>query len=162
MEPCFLTFLCHGEQSLCANQIMNLYVSNLAYSVGDPELRAAFEAFGAVSSARVIADRESGRSRGFGFVEMPDDAEANAAIRSLNSQDLGGRPIKVVEARPKEERPAGSFSGGRPGGGGGSRDGGGGGGYRDGGGRSERNGGGRDRGWDRGERGRGRGDGDGW
>ena len=149
---------------------MNLYVSNLAYSVSDPELRAAFEAYGAVASARVIADRESGRSRGFGFVEMPNDAEANAAIRSLNSQDLGGRPIKVVEARPKEERPAGSFGGGRPGGGGGGggyRDGGGGGGgggYRDGGGRSVRcgGGGGRDRGWVRGELGRGRGDGDGW
>ena len=131
---------------------MNLYVSNLAYSINDPELRSAFETYGVVSSARVITDRESGRSRGFGFVEMPNDAEATAAIRGLNSQDLGGRPIKVVEARPKEERPAGGF------GGGGYRDGGGGGG------RGERSGGGggRDRGWDRGDRGRGRGDGDGW
>ena len=153
---------------------MNLYVSNLAYSINDPELRSAFETYGVVSSARVITDRESGRSRGFGFVEMPNDAEATAAIRGLNSQDLGGRPIKVVEARPKEERPAGGFGGGgggggRPGGGGGGGDraGGGGGGYRDGGGgggRGERSGGGggRDRGWDRGDRGRGRGDGDGW
>ena len=153
---------------------MNLYVSNLAYSISDPELRAAFENYGAVSSARVITDRESGRSRGFGFVEMPNDAEASAAINGLNSQDLGGRPIKVVEARPKEERPGGggggggrSFGGGG-GGGGGYRDGGGGGGgYRDGGGGGGRRdgggGGGRDRGWDRGDRGRSRGgDADGW
>ena len=149
---------------------MNLYVSNLAYSISDPELRAAFENYGAVSSARVITDRESGRSRGFGFVEMPNDAEASAAINGLNSQDLGGRPIKVVEARPKEERPGGGGGGGRSfggGGGGGYRDGGGGGGYRDGGGGGgggrRDGGGGGGRGWDRGDRGRSRGgDADGW
>ncbi len=151
---------------------MNLYVSNLAYSINDPELRAAFENYGAVSSARVITDRESGRSRGFGFVEMPNDAEATAAINGLNSQDLGGRPIKVVEARPKEERPGGGGGGGgRPfgGGGGGHRDGGGGGGgYRDSGGGGRRDGGGggggrdRDRGWERGDRGRRGGGDEGW
>lgn len=157
---------------------MNLYVSNLAYSITDPELRAAFETYGTVTSARVITDRESGRSRGFGFVEMANDPEANAAISGLNGQDLGGRPIKVVEARPKEERPGGGggrpFGGGgghREGGGGGGyreggghRDGGGGGGYRDGGGggRGRDGGGGRDRGWDRGDRGRSRGGDEGW
>lgn len=152
---------------------MNLYVSNLAYSINDPELRAAFETYGTVTSARVITDRESGRSRGFGFVEMANDSEATAAINGLNSQDLGGRPIKVVEARPKEERPGGgggggggrSFGGGGGGGGGGYREGGGGGGgYRDGGGGGRRDGGGGGgRGWDRGDRGRARGgDNDGW
>ncbi|MDB6074096.1 MAG: RNA-binding protein [Verrucomicrobiaceae bacterium] len=148
---------------------MNLYVSNLAYSILDPELRAAFETYGAVTSARVITDRESGRSRGFGFVEMANDPEATAAINSLNGQDLGGRPIKVVEARPKEERPGGggggggrSFGGGGGGGGGGYRDGGGGGGGG-GGGRRDGGGGGGGRSWDRGDRGRSRGgESDGW
>lgn len=147
---------------------MNLYVSNLAYSILDPELRAAFETYGTVTSARVITDRESGRSRGFGFVEMANDSEATAAINGLNSQDLGGRPIKVVEARPKEERPGGGGGGGRSSAGGGG--GGGGGGYRDGGGggggggrRDGGGGGGGGRGWDRGDRGRSRGgEGEGW
>ena len=80
---------------------MNLYVSNLSYEIADADLLAAFGAFGAVSSARVINDRESGRSRGFGFVEMPNNDEALAAITGLDNQDLGGRPLKVVEARPK-------------------------------------------------------------
>ncbi|MCP5556776.1 MAG: RNA-binding protein [Verrucomicrobiaceae bacterium] len=84
---------------------MNLYVSNLSYNLTDDELSAEFSAFGAVSSARVVKDRESGRSRGFGFVEMPNDAEAQAAINGLNNQNVDGRPMKVVEARPKEDRP---------------------------------------------------------
>lgn len=107
---------------------MNLYVSNLSYQMSDTDLQSAFQAFGSVSSARVITDRESGRSRGFGFVEMPNDAEATAAIQALNDQALDGRPIKVVEARPKEERPRREFSGGGGGGGGGHNQGGGGGG----------------------------------
>lgn len=147
---------------------MNLYVSNLAYTLTDDELRAAFEAYGAVSSARVIMDRETGRSRGFGFVEMPNNAEASQALAGLNSQDIGGRAVKVVEARPKEERPGGGGGGGAPrrdfGGGAPRRDFGGGGGG--GGGRRDHGGGGggggrdRDRGWDRGKRGGG--DDEGW
>ena len=126
--------------ALLANRYqMNLYVSNLAYTVTDDDLRVAFEAFGAVTSARVVMDRETGRSRGFGFVEMPNDAEANTAISDLSDRDLGGRPIKVVEARPKEPRPP-SGGGFRPGGGGG-----GGGGPRPGGGGG--GGGGRNGGW---------------
>lgn len=84
---------------------MNLYVSNLAYTMKDEDLHSAFAAYGQVSSARVITERETGRSRGFGFVEMPVDTEAIAAINGLNNQPVLGRPIKIVEARPKEERP---------------------------------------------------------
>ena len=113
---------------------MNLYVSNLAYSVTDDELREAFGVYGSVTSARVIMDRDSGRSRGFGFVEMADDGEANAAITALNDQGLGGRPLKVVEARPKDPRPGGFGGGGGGGGGGYKGGGGGGGGYKGGGG----------------------------
>jgi len=84
---------------------MNIYVGNLAYSVTDDELREAFSAFGDVSRASVIMDRETGRSKGFGFVEMPDDAQAEAAINGLNEKDLAGRPIRVNEAKPREDRP---------------------------------------------------------
>jgi RNA recognition motif-containing protein len=104
-----------------------LYVGNLAYSVRDESLQAAFSQFGSVSSAKVMMDRETGRSKGFGFVEMGSDAEAQAAINGMNGQSLEGRPVVVNEARPREERPGGF------GGGGGSR-GGGGGGYGGGGG----------------------------
>ena len=90
---------------------MNLYVSNLAYTMKDEDLHSAFAAYGQVSSARVITERETGRSRGFGFVEMPVDTEAIAAINGLNNQPLLGRPVKVVEARPKEERPRRESSG---------------------------------------------------
>lgn len=83
---------------------MNIYVGNLPWSSGDDELRASFEAFGEVSSAKVIMDRESGRSRGFGFVEMPDDGAARAAIEGLNEKDMDGRPLRVNEARPRPER----------------------------------------------------------
>ena len=102
-----------------------LYVGNLAYSVRDQDLQDAFAEFGAVASAKVMMDRETGRSKGFGFVEMSNDAEAQAAINGLNGQPVAGRAIVVNEARPREERPAGFRSpyggsgGGREGGGGG-------------------------------------------
>jgi len=91
---------------------MNLYVGNLAYSVTEADLRAAFEAFGTVDRASVITDRDSGRSKGFGFVEMPDNSEADAAIKALNETALDGRNIKVNEARPRENRPRGGGGGG--------------------------------------------------
>lgn len=111
-----------------------LYVGNLAYSVRDESLQEAFGQFGTVTSAKVMMDRETGRSKGFGFVEMGSDAEAQAAINGMNGQALEGRPLVVNEARPREERPGG-FGGGRSGGGG-YGGGGGGGGYGGGGGRS--------------------------
>lgn len=80
---------------------MNIYVSNLSFSVGDDALQNLFSAFGEVSSAKVIMDRETGRSRGFGFVEMPDDASANAAMSALQGKSVDGRNINVSEARPK-------------------------------------------------------------
>jgi RNA recognition motif-containing protein len=89
---------------------MNIYVGNLSYEVNDNDLRQAFEAFGEVRSASVIKDKFSGESRGFGFVEMPNKAEADAAIRSLNGKDLKGRSMNVNEARP---RPAGGGGGRR-------------------------------------------------
>lgn len=94
---------------------MNLYVSNLAYSVTDDELRSEFAAFGNVTTARVVMDRETGRSRGFGFVDMPDDSEARLAMSSLEGNNLAGRALKIVEARPKEERPRFSAPSGGPG-----------------------------------------------
>jgi hypothetical protein len=101
-----------------------LYVGNLAYSVRDDSLHEAFSQYGSVTSAKVMMDRETGRSKGFGFVEMGSDAEAQAAINGMNGQALEGRAIVVNEARPREERPGGF------GGGGGGRGGyGGGGGY---------------------------------
>ncbi len=84
---------------------MNIYVGNLAYSVTDDELRSAFAAYGEVSRASVIMDRDTGRSKGFGFVEMPDNSQAEAAINGLNDQPLSGRAIRVNEARPREDRP---------------------------------------------------------
>lgn len=96
---------------------MNIFVGNLSYEVGDDDLRQAFEAYGAVSSAKVLTDRETGRSRGFGFVEMPNDDEARTAMESLNLQKISGRAIQVNEARPREDR--GRGGGGRNGGGGG-------------------------------------------
>ncbi len=120
-----------------------LYVGNLAYSVRDESLQAAFAQFGPVSSANVLLDRETGRSKGFGFVEMSSAVEAQAAINAMNGQPLEGRAIVVNEARPREERPGGFGGGGGGrgpyGGGGGGRGsygggGGGGGGYGGGGG----------------------------
>ena len=84
---------------------MNIYVGNLAYSVTSDELRNAFEEYGTVTSADVIQDKYTGRSKGFGFVEMQNDQEANSAIEALNEYELSGRPLRVNETRPKEERP---------------------------------------------------------
>ncbi|MEK8046684.1 RNA recognition motif domain-containing protein [Ideonella margarita] len=110
-----------------------LYVGNLAYSVRDDSLQQAFGEFGTVTSAKVMMDRETGRSKGFGFVEMGSDAEAQAAVNGMNGQPLEGRAIVVNEARPREERPGG-FGGGGGRSGGGYGGGGGGGGYGGGGG----------------------------
>ena len=85
----------------------NIYVGNLSWSSTDDDLRSAFEAFGEVTSAKVIMDRETGRSRGFGFVEMPNDNEAREAIDGMNQKDLQGRSLRVNEAREREERPHG-------------------------------------------------------
>jgi RNA recognition motif-containing protein len=90
---------------------MNLYVSNLPYTLTDEDLQSEFAPFGNVSSARLVKDRETGRSRGFGFVEMPLETEALTAINALNGKDVGGRPLRVIEARPKEERPPRNFGG---------------------------------------------------
>ncbi|MGE0349036.1 RNA recognition motif domain-containing protein [Hydrogenophaga sp.] len=97
-----------------------LYVGNLPYTVRDEDLQQAFSAFGSVNSAKVMMERETGRSKGFGFVEMGSDAEAQSAIEGMNGQSLGGRSLVVNEARPMEARPprTGGFGGGRSGGGG--------------------------------------------
>ncbi|MDI1340280.1 RNA-binding protein [Polaromonas sp.] len=119
-----------------------LYVGNLPYSVRDEDLQQSFGQFGAVTSAKVMMERDTGRSKGFGFVEMGSDAEAQAAIAGMNGQPLGGRSVVVNEARPMEARPprtgGGGFGGGSGGGGG---YGGGGGGGGDGGFRSPYGGG---------------------
>ncbi len=83
---------------------MNIYVGNLAYSLTEEDLKAAFSEFGEVSSANIIMDKMSGQSKGFGFVEMPDDSEADQAIKALNESALNGRNIKVNQARPRGER----------------------------------------------------------
>ncbi|UCC14198.1 MAG: RNA-binding protein [Gammaproteobacteria bacterium] len=85
---------------------MNIYVGNLAYSVTEDELRNAFAEFGEVTSVNVITDKFSGQSKGFGFVEMADNSEADAAIKALNDTALSGRNIKVNQARPRGERPS--------------------------------------------------------
>jgi RNA recognition motif-containing protein len=102
---------------------MNIYVSNLSFNTSDVELNELFAKFGTVSSAKVIMDRESGRSRGFGFVEMPNDDEAKEAMSSLNNKEVEGRAMSVSVAKEREERSGGSRGGY---GGGGSRGGGGG------------------------------------
>jgi hypothetical protein len=129
VDLCFL-------ESLMGNR---LYVGNLPYTARDEDLSQAFGAFGEVKSARVMMERETGRSKGFGFVEMGDDAMAQAAIQGMHGQQLGGRALVVNEARPAEPRTGGFGGGGGRGGygGGGNRGGyggGGGGGYRSGGG----------------------------
>lgn len=101
-----------------------LYVGNLPYSFSDSDMQQAFGQFGSVSSAKVMMDRDTGRSKGFGFVEMGSDAEAQAAIAGMNGQNMGGRDLVVNEARPMEARPPRSGGGGF--GGGGGRSGGGG------------------------------------
>ena len=105
-----------------------LYVGNLPYSVRDGDLEQSFGQFGSVTSAKVMMERDTGRSKGFGFVEMASDAEAQAAISGMNGQPLGGRSLVVNEARPMEPRPPRSGGGGGYGGGGGGYGGGGGGG----------------------------------
>ena len=107
-----------------------LYVGNLPYSVRDGDLEQSFGQFGTVTSAKVMMERDTGRSKGFGFVEMGSDAEAQAAISGMNGQPLGGRSLVVNEARPMEPRPPRSGGGGYGGGGGGGYGGGGGGGGR--------------------------------
>ena len=88
-----------------------MYVSNLSFHTTDEGLRDLFSPFGEVSSSKIIIDRQSGRSRGFGFVEMPDDGSAEKAMQELNGRDIDGRALSVTEARPKEQRPGGnSFS----------------------------------------------------
>ena len=84
---------------------MNIYVGNLPYSTTPDELQELFSAYGEFAAARIVNDRETGRPKGFGFVEMPNDNEANAAIEALNGNDIGGRKAVVNEARPREARP---------------------------------------------------------
>ena len=99
-----------------------LYVGNLPYDVTDSDLQSMFEPHGRVQSAQVIMDRDTGRSKGFGFVEMDTDQEAQAAIAAVNGRDMNGRSLTVNEARPREERGGGrGFSGGRGGSSGGRR-----------------------------------------
>jgi hypothetical protein len=121
-----IAFYEYLEESFMGNK---LYVGNLPYSFRDEDMQQAFSQFGNVSSAKVMMERDTGRSKGFGFVEMGSDAEAQAAIKGMNGQNMGGRDLVVNEARPMEPRPPRSGGGGGYGGGGG-----GGGGY--GGGRS--------------------------
>ena len=86
---------------------MNIYVGNIAYRMTDDDLRTAFEAHGEVTSARIITDRDTGRSKGFGFVEMPDNDQATAAINALNGTEIEGRTMTVNEARPRPQREGG-------------------------------------------------------
>ena len=102
--------------------LVNIFVGNMAFSVTDKDLRELFEQYGTVDRVNIITDRETGQPRGFGFIEMGDDREAQAAIRGANGKELGGRTLNVNEAKPREDR--------RSSGGGGSRDGYGGGGGR--------------------------------
>lgn len=90
---------------------MNIFVGNLSFKCSEDELREAFEQYGEVSSARIISDRETQRSRGFAFVEMPDDNEGRKAVEGLDGRQIGGREVKVNEARPREERPMGGGGG---------------------------------------------------
>ena len=89
---------------------MNIYVSNLSFAVKDEDLREFFAEYGEVTSAKVITDKFTGKSRGFGFVEMSDDEAAKKAIAELDQASVDGRTVKVMEARPKEDKPARSFS----------------------------------------------------
>ena len=97
----------------------NLYVGNLPHSTTEPELRGLFEAHGAVERVSIVTDRETGRARGFAFVEMTNPAEADKAVAALNGTELGGRALKINEAKPKTDAPRGGGGGQRFGGGGG-------------------------------------------
>jgi RNA recognition motif-containing protein len=119
-----IAFFEYLEESFMGNK---LYVGNLPYSFRDEDMQQAFSQFGNVSSAKVMMERDTGRSKGFGFVEMGSDAEAQAAIKGMNGQNMGGRDLVVNEARPMEARPprSGGYGGGGGGYGGGGRSGGG-------------------------------------
>jgi hypothetical protein len=126
---------------------MNIFISNLSYDVKDADLKTLFDEYGEVQSSKVIQDRETGRSRGFGFVEMADNEAAKKAISELDQAEYDGKVINVNEAKPREDKPKRSFGGGGSGGGGGyggggNRGGGGGGGGYSGGGGGNRSGGG--------------------
>jgi len=144
---CYLCFRFSEKAQNKKEVRMNIYVGNLSYDVTEDDLRQAFEGFGQVASATIIMDKFTGKSRGFGFVEMPIEDEAKSAITGMNGKELKGRTLTVNEARPRSERGRG---GGRGVGGGGYRGGYGGSGRRDvrrdGGGREDRRGGGRSRG----------------
>ncbi|MBR2509815.1 MAG: RNA-binding protein [Lentisphaeria bacterium] len=84
---------------------MNIYVGNLPYAISHEEVKSVFSAYGEVAAVRLVKDRETGRAKGFGFVEMHDDAQAKAAIEAMNGQEIGGRKVVVNEARPREPRP---------------------------------------------------------
>lgn len=103
---------------------MKIYVGNLSFRTTQQELEDLFTNYGSVQEAAVVTDRETGRSRGFGFITMPDDGEANAAIEALNGTEIEGRTLTVNEARPKADRPRGGGGGGYGGGRGGNRGGG--------------------------------------
>jgi len=103
---------------------MNIYVGNLPFDTDESSVRSVFGEYGEVADVKIIVDHETGRSRGFAFVTMNDDTEANAAIEGLNGADFGGRPLKINEARPREERPRQGFGGGGSRGGGGFKRGG--------------------------------------
>ena len=111
----------HGFSRAKVRVTMKIYVGNLPFSINDDGLRTAFEAHGQVATAQIVMDRETGRPRGFGFVEMPNDEEARKAIAAMNGQQLGGRTLVVNEARPKEAGGGGGGRGGWGGGGGGGR-----------------------------------------
>ncbi|MDR2843580.1 MAG: RNA-binding protein [Candidatus Symbiothrix sp.] len=98
---------------------MNIFIAGLSFKVNDADLANLFEEYGPISSARVITDRQTGRSKGYGFVEIESEETANKAIEELNGAEYDGRTISVSEARPKEERPRREFNGNRGGGGGG-------------------------------------------
>lgn len=89
---------------------MNIYVGNLPFKISEEDLRQLFESYGGVQSVSIITDRETGRSKGFGFVVMPNDEEAQRAVEAVNGQDLGGRQLTVNEARPREPRAGGGRS----------------------------------------------------
>ncbi len=93
---------------------MNIFVGNLSYQSGEDSIRPLFTPYGEVESVKVIVDRETGRSRGFGFVEMPNDDEARAAIEALDGKELEGRALRINEARPRQDRPTGGAGGRAP------------------------------------------------
>lgn len=111
-----------NRQLLKESVLKNIYVGNISFQTTEQELDAAFSAYGQVDRVQIVKDRETGQARGFAFVEMPVNAEADRAMAALNGAELGGRTLTVNEARPREARPAGGgrfAGGGRPGGGGG-------------------------------------------